>query len=250
MMKEWSAKQRGLSKENSSAAPAPTAPVLATDAQTAEITSPSTSTSASPPPPPQPPSPIPSSLLNDDVFVQVLHSNVWRSTRLIQRAMRLTLSSARSHAYITNPYLIPPARLRRAMAAAAQRGVDVRVLMSGEISDVPVASMASQHLYHSLLRSGVKIYEMRDKVLHAKVVTIDGVYTTLGSFNFDHFSDLLNLEVNIVLLDPRIARQVEKQFFADLARSREFTLEMLEKRTWWQRALHWLLFHLMRFIVR
>ena len=177
------------------------------------------------------------------LFVQVLKSNIWRSSRLIQRAMIITLQSARYRAYITTPYFVPPTRLRQALLTAASKGVDVRLLTSGRDSDVPWSRWASIHIYSVLLRRGVRIWELQHRMLHAKTVAIDGVYASVGSFNFDRLS-VLNLEVNLTTLDPDIAAQVETQFFMDLLDSKEVKEDDLQQRNWAQRLLHWICYRL------
>lgn len=118
--------------------------------------------------------------------MQVLPSNVFRNVRLIQRAMLLTVRHAKHRILITNPYFFPPPVLFRALQDAAKRGVEVVVICPGEgRTDVPVTRWASQHIYYTLLRSGVRIFEMQSATLHAKTVTIDGIYTSIGSFNWD-----------------------------------------------------------------
>ena len=180
---------------------------------------------------------------SSSLFVQVLKSNIWRSSRLIQRAMIITLQSSRQRAYITTPYFIPPTRLRQALLTAADKGVDVRLLTSGRDNDVPWSRWASMHIYHLLLRRGVCIYELQQRMLHAKTVCIDGLYATIGSFNFDRMS-VLNLEVNVTILDPDIAQQVEGQFFMDLLHSTEVKEEELRQRNWAERLLHWLCYRI------
>ena len=178
-----------------------------------------------------------------NLFVQVLKSNIWRQSRLIQRAMIITLQSARHTAYITTPYFIPPYRLRLALITAADRGVDVRLLTNGSTSDVPWSRWASIHIYHSLLRRGVRIYELQGRMLHAKAVCVDSLYASVGSFNFDRMS-VLNLECNLTVLDPDVANVLEQQFFEDLQSSREVKLADLENRTVGERLLHWVCYQL------
>ena len=121
-----------------------------------------------------------------DLFVQVLPSNVFRNVRLIQRAMLLTVREAKHRVLITNPYFFPPPPLFRALARAAERGVEVMILVPGEgKADVPFTRWASQHIYFTLLKKGVRIFELQNAVLHAKTVTIDGIYSSIGSFNWD-----------------------------------------------------------------
>jgi cardiolipin synthase len=175
----------------------------------------------------------------------VLDSDARRERRAIQRALRHTVSRAVHHAFITTPYFVPPRRLRRAMTRAARRGVDVRILTAG-LSDMPVVRWAGQHVYDRMLRSGVRIYELFGQALHAKTVTIDGLYSAVGSFNLDRWSDRRNLEVNIAILDPGLAQRLEDRFHQDLERAREIRLEDWTRRAWLVRLLQWLAYQVMR----
>ncbi len=181
----------------------------------------------------------------DGSLVQILESNVRRQRRAIQKALRYTTARAVERCFLTSPYFVPPRRLMRDLRKAAQRGVDVRVLTAGK-SDVPLVSMASQHLYGRLLRAGVRIFEMQDRVLHAKTVTIDGVWGSVGSFNLDRWSYRRNLEVNVSVLDTRMAERLEERFLGDLELSTEVRIETWGKRGWFQRVVHWTAYQLMR----
>jgi cardiolipin synthase len=123
----------------------------------------------------------------------------------------------------------------------------VRVLTSGP-SDVPLVSLASQHVYAWLVARGVRIFEYgtEQRLLHAKSVTVDGVYGMVGSFNFDFWSWGRNLEVNLGVLDLQFARELEAQFERDLAQAREVRLADLAGRSAWQRLLQALAFRLLR----
>jgi phosphatidylserine/phosphatidylglycerophosphate/cardiolipin synthase-like enzyme len=184
-----------------------------------------------------------------DLFVQVLPSNVWRNLRLIQRALLLTVRSSTRSVRITNPYFFPPPPLFRALQAAARRGVRVEVLMAGAgLTDVPITRWASQHIYHTLLRSGVRIWELQSATLHAKTVVIDSLYSSVGSFNFDRLSARRNLEVNLTVLDPTVAQQLERHFDDDRAQAREITIESLKQRHVGLRLLHRVAYFIMRYI--
>ena len=89
-----------------------------------------------------------------------------------------------------------------------------------------------------------------NQVLHAKTVTVDGVFTSIGSFNFDHFSSSKNLELAVTVLDPRIASDMEKRFAVDIEMAREITLDMLEKRSWRGKLVHRLAYAFVRLTSR
>ena len=180
-----------------------------------------------------------------DTFTQVFASSGWQGRRPIQRALRMTIRNALQHCYITTPYFVPPLRLMRAINRAAKRGVDVRILTAGN-SDVPIVRMAAQHIYGAFLRHGVRIYEMFDSTLHAKTLTIDGLYGTVGSFNLDTWSDKRNLEVNVAMIDPQVAGEIQSQFLNDIEGATEVTLDNWHKRPWWRRVLNWTAYQVLR----
>jgi hypothetical protein len=90
---------------------------------------------------------------------------------------------------------------------------------------------AGRYHYSELLKSGIKIYERRDVLLHAKTAVIDGVWSTVGSTNMDFWSLSSNDEVNAVILDKEFASEMEKMFTRDLEESDEILLEQWEKKT-------------------
>lgn len=164
----------------------------------------------------------------DGLFVQVLPSNGLRRIRHIQRALLVTLGNCQSYCYITTPYFLPPARIRDAMIRAARRGIDVRILTSGK-TDVEFMRFASRHIYPVFVREGIRLYEMKDKALHAKTLVIDNIYTSVGSFNLDVFSNR-NLEVNITMVDSALATQMREQFFKDLEMCEEISPESIDTK--------------------
>lgn len=178
-------------------------------------------------------------------LVLVHESHARRARRSIQRALRMTLARALERVTLTSPYFVPPARLVRALLHARRRGVEVRILTAGR-SDVPLVRLASQHLYGRLLRRGIRIFELEQRTLHAKIATIDGVYATVGSFNLDYWSDRRNLEVAVGLLDPAATAELERQFELDLTGAREVTLSTWERRTLLERLLGFGAYQLLR----
>lgn len=170
--------------------------------------------------------------------LQVLSSSARRERRHIQRAIRQTLARSISRCWVTTPYFVPPPLLMRGLVVAARRGVDVRLLTAG-VSDVPIVRRASHHLYGRLLKHGVRIYELYGKTLHAKMVTIDGVYATVGTFNLDHWSWRRMLEVNVTAIDPSVAVALERQFEHDLEAAREVQLPKWGERGVVERFVDW-----------
>lgn len=178
-------------------------------------------------------------------MAQVLGSNQRRKLISIQNSMELTLRRAEHTCYFTTPYFLPYERLRKAMLEAAGRGVDVRVLTAG-LSDVPLMRLASQHVYEQFLKAGIRIYELYGQTLHAKTAAIDGVYAWVGSYNLDHWSARRNLEVNVGVIDRRLAHLLELHFEADLEKSREIDFPVWKNRSWFRRILNWVAYQIMR----
>jgi len=121
------------------------------------------------------------------------------------------LRNAESKAWISAAYFVPTPDEVEALADAAKRGVDVRLLLP-DVSDSQEAIEAAHSHYTDLLEAGVKIYETKDVVLHSKTVVIDGVWSAIGSSNFDHRSVLFNDEVDAIVLGSQTARALEAVF--------------------------------------
>jgi cardiolipin synthase A/B len=188
--------------------------------------------------------------VHEDVWIQVLQSNVRRNKRHLQRAMRLVLREANEKCLISTPYFLPPGRLLKSMKQAARRGVDIRIITSGEACDAPLLRMAGRHVYKSLLAQGVRIYEYRGtkehpQNVHAKVVTIDGVFSSIGSYNMDPLSDRHNLELSVCMLDPAVATTLEGSFESDLDKCEEIRMEDLEKSLFGQ-LQNWAMYQFFR----
>ena len=141
------------------------------------------------------------------------------------------IATAETSVRITNAYFVPDPQLLAALEGAAQRGVDVTLILPSR-TDSWLVFHAGRRYYTQLLRAGVKIYERRGVTLHSKTALIDGVWATVGSTNLDWRSFLHNQELNAVVLGSEFGRQIQAMFDRDLAQSEAVTLE-----AWLQRGL-------------
>jgi cardiolipin synthase len=139
------------------------------------------------------------------------------------------VENAEKEVLVTNPYFVPHESLLRSLIGAAKRGVDVKLLLPSH-SDSSLVFHAGRSFYGGLLEGGVKIYERKDRILHAKTALIDGVWSTVGSTNLDWRSLLYNDEVNVVVMGPEFAAQMLAVFNRDLTESEEITLEKWNNR--------------------
>jgi cardiolipin synthase len=147
--------------------------------------------------------------------------------RILYQAL---IESAQKEIHITTPYFVPDRSARRALERAArQRGVRVQILTTGPHNDHAMTRQLSHLLDSGLLKAGAQVYEYQPSMIHAKLMTIDGLWTVAGSTNFDHRSFDLNDEVNIVMFDRAIASRIDQDFAHDLSQSRELTLAHLRK---------------------
>jgi cardiolipin synthase A/B len=161
---------------------------------------------------------------------QVLKSSPAEGSSTVKLLYIISIVSAQHSIYINNAYFIPDADTLRALEGAIRRGVDVRVIVPGEFTDVPLVRQASRFYYTHLLRRGIRVFEYQPTMMHAKTMVVDGAWSTIGSSNFDDRSFRLNDEVNVNIYDEGIATQMEQMFFEDLARSEEIT-----RRRWLRR---------------
>jgi cardiolipin synthase len=131
--------------------------------------------------------------------------------------------------WLTNAYFAPDKAFRKALIAAAKRGVDVRLIVPG-FTDSGLILHASRSTFDELLAGGVRIYEQRYALLHAKTAVIDTALSMVGSANLDMRSFLHNNEVNAVVVGSTFAERMERVFERDLKDTRELDLESWRKR--------------------
>ena len=142
------------------------------------------------------------------------------------------IKSARKTIRITTPYFLPDRSARQALTEAVKhRGVDVQIITAGPHIDHPTVRRLSRRSSRHLLEAGAAIYEYQPAMIHAKLMTIDGQWSVVGSTNFDHRSFALNDEVNLAVLDPELAATIEADFAEDLEQSLRLSPAMLRERT-------------------
>ena len=149
---------------------------------------------------------------------------------LIYATLLSAIGSAETSVHLTNAYFVPDPQLLAALKDAVRRAVDVKIILPGK-TDSWLVFHAGRSYYHELLSAGVKIYERRDALLHAKTAHIDGVWSTIGSTNLDWRSFLHNEEVNAVILGQEFSAQMQSMFVTDLSSSDLITLEKWEQRS-------------------
>ena len=139
----------------------------------------------------------------------------------------LAIDSARSSIKLTNPYFVPDDRMAHALAAAAQRGVDVTVITAGAVGSTLDRLVRKASLAHfgPALRAGVKIHEYGPALLHAKTMVVDEQWVSIGSANLDNRSFAINNELNVTFMDRRLARRLTEIFEQDLTSTKPVALD-------------------------
>jgi cardiolipin synthase A/B len=150
----------------------------------------------------------------------------------------LVVSVARERIRIQNPYFLPDDEALEAFGQAVERGVDVRVMVpSSAASDMPIVQHAAHRNFEKLLEKGVRIFEYDKCLLHQKTLTADGVWSAIGSSNFDDRSLETNDEIMIGVWDRAFAAQLEEVFERDVKHCKELKLATFRARGVWHRAL-------------
>ena len=159
------------------------------------------------------------------------------------------IDAAESEILIANAYFLPGVRFGRALYAAAKRGVRISILLQGK-TDHPLLRYATQALYHTALKTGIRIFEYERSFMHAKVAVIDGEWATVGSSNIDPFSLLLAKEANVVAMDRRFAGELRASLKEAIANgAREMLPDDLSRQPWHSRLLRWLSYGVVRAMV-
>ncbi|MET9713218.1 phosphatidylserine/phosphatidylglycerophosphate/cardiolipin synthase family protein [Nocardiopsis alba] len=154
-----------------------------------------------------------------------VHRNVPELLIYPIRAMFLeAVDRAKSRVIFTQAYFIPDRELAKVLIEAAERGVDVNVLVP-ENSNHVVADWMARGRYAELLRGGVRLWLYQNAMVHAKTATVDGRWSTIGTANVDRLSLTGNYEINVELFDEDVAAHLERVFTTDLTNARELTEE-------------------------
>ncbi len=172
-----------------------------------------------------------------DKIVRILASEPGGDHEIF-KAYALAIQSAEKSIHLTAAYFVPDLQTIESLTAAARRGVDVKLILPG-VTDSSLVFYAGRAAYEQLLAAGVRIYQLKVAVLHAKTAVIDGTWSTVGSSNIDLRSFLHNSELNVVILGESFGREMENAFAEDLRDSQEITLQTWQARPISDRLREW-----------
>jgi cardiolipin synthase len=150
---------------------------------------------------------------------------------------QMLIASAQRSIQITTPYFLPDRSLRdELLRAMRERGVEVSIVVPGAHSDHQLTRSSSRAAYGKLLQAGARIYEYQPAMIHAKILIIDGLWSVVGSTNFDNRSFGLNDEINLAAFERKLSERLQQDFAADVAASRQITYERWRRRSVFERA--------------
>lgn len=158
--------------------------------------------------------------------------------RAIEKAYLVAIGRARREILLANAYFVPGRKLRRALRAAARRGVQVRLLIGRK--EFAALDYAVPYLYRTLLNAGARIAEYEKTLLHAKVAVVDSTWATIGSSNLDALSLVLNNEANVVLVEHPEIGQLREAMLAAFDEARPIDPACYAARPWPERLMSWL----------
>ncbi len=183
---------------------------------------------------PLPPPPAPPVFPQGDTVVQAIDGAPVDGHPAIYDSLLTAIAAAHKSVHLTTGFFAPPPELTEALECAAERGVDVRIIVPGSSTSDSTITAGRSH-YAQLLAAGVKIYERQGVVLHAKTAVIDGIWSVVGSANLDWRSVVYNNEIDAVIIGRGFARKMEVMFTQDITASREITPQDWARRGLWER---------------
>ncbi|MEA2559959.1 MAG: cardiolipin synthase [Acidobacteriota bacterium] len=155
----------------------------------------------------------------------------------LELLFKLAIGAAEKEILIQNPYFIPDGEMVGLLEQAAERGVKIRIMLPGAVTDSSVVRHAGHRRYEDLLAKGIEIYEFMPSLNHQKVMVVDGLWSHVGSTNLDDRSLDINDEASVGLIDTGVADQLREAFERDLKVSKQVTLEEWRKRSAWHRFI-------------
>lgn len=187
----------------------------------------------------------------ENVRVKVLQNNWYRNKIEILKSYRSALKHAQFRMTIFASYFLPGRNERRLLKNARRRGVDIKIVLASE-SDAPVFKRATNFLYDFILRNNITIYEYLPSNLHAKVATVDGIWSTIGSYNMNHLSDYGSVEMNADILDTQFSEKFEELLQGIIEKDcRQVTFEEYTRhKTWLFQLTDWFSYQMIRIMMR
>jgi cardiolipin synthase len=172
-------------------------------------------------------------------YARVIENTKRRQRGAFRRTYLHVIKHARDSVMIENAYFLPERRVRRALSRAVRRGVQVSIIVPGH-SDVKMVEYASNYVLRRLAKRGVEILHWQGPMMHAKTAVVDGMWSTIGSYNFDAQSRFNNLEVTVEILDPAVGTEMVTEFTESRANCVRYDEAAWLRLPWYRKVLAWI----------
>ncbi|MER3416561.1 MAG: cardiolipin synthase [Gemmataceae bacterium] len=173
---------------------------------------------------------------NGDMVLQILESGPDQDVNVIRETLFAAITLVRKRLWISTPYFVPDSSILDALRLAGRMGVDVKIIVP-KWPDHWLPYYAARYYFDEMLRCGLRIYEYKKGMMHAKVIMADSSWATVGSANLDNRSLRLNFEVNCVVHSAPMIAELEKVFLEDLSHCERLDARTFAQRGWRQRLL-------------
>lgn len=180
-------------------------------------------------------------------YARVIENSKRKQRGAFRRAYLYVIKRASKSVLIENAYFLPERSVRRQLTLAVKRGVKVAIIVPGH-SDVRMVEYAGDYVLRRLAKRGVEILHWQGTMMHAKTAVVDGVWSTIGSYNFDVQSRLNNLEVTVEILDPVVGTELVAEFEESRANCKRYDEAAWLRLPWYRKALAWISYRLRRFL--
>ncbi len=174
----------------------------------------------------------------DNVSIAIVDRVPGETPKLMREAYAHAILAAEEKIELINPYFVPTRTVRRALKKAAEKGVDVQVMVSVK-GDIPITPDASLHVARQLHKCGATIFQFEGGFHHSKIMMVDDKFCTVGSTNLNSRSLRYDYEVNAFIFDPRVTGELSEVFDADKSQSTIMTDETWKQRSCWHRFVGW-----------
>ena len=185
------------------------------------------------------------------VWVRMRKNDWLRNRREITSSYNKAARLATKSITIVGGYFIPGRKYRRLLADASKRGVEIRIILT-HYSDVPVVKYASDYLYGWLLKNNIRIFESKELMVHGKVAIVDETWATVGSYNQNHLSAYLSIELNLDIVNTAFAKEFNDHLLHVInTECIEVTHDSYySKSSWYSKLKRWISYQLVRISLR
>ena len=168
-------------------------------------------------------------LTQEDTAINIIQNDWLKRKNEIYKAYINAFTNAEKEIIVVGSYFFPGRKLKNALKKAAKNKVKVKLILSG-ISDIPLSRRATYHIYSSLLKNNIELYEWNKTVLHGKAAVVDGCWTTIGSFNLNNLSSYGSLEINAEIKSNSFSHTYVSHLNKIIAQCDPITAATLKKR--------------------